>query len=92
MIKKTKEHGKHDYSGMCTPEKWIHPSAETFSVGVFQWVWNANGTRLKKSPVKYRVKGKVSDAQKVYDRAKEICLAFDADPSYHFGRRSETVK
>ena len=70
-----KEVGKHDFSGSCTPDKTFYWN--TFSVGIFEWVQKAGGKGLKKSAVKYRVKGYSSNPEAVYARAKEICEKLD---------------
>lgn len=65
---------KHDFSGMCAPNSKGASMHTTFSVGIFQWLPKASGKGLKKSAVKFRVKGNVSDAKKVYAIAKMYCL------------------
>lgn len=72
---------KHDYSGSCGPGSSFNMSAytqETFSVGIFQWLPKSSKNGLKKSSVKVRVSGKVSDPDKVYAKAEEICKQLDA--------------
>lgn len=63
---------KHGYSGSCTPKN-SYATQGTFSVGIFQWIPKASGKGLKKSTVKFRIKGNVVDAEKVYCKAKELC-------------------
>jgi len=55
-----------------------HTAQESFSVGIFQCVPRNSGKGGKKSAVKVRVRGYVSQPTKVYDRAKEIIIALDA--------------
>ena len=89
-----KEKFRHSYSGECAPGvNYLGPVAVrncTFSVGIFQWIPKVSGKGLKKSPVKFRIKGYTSDPQKVYDLATKLCRAFDGgwEPS----AKSETVK
>ena len=84
---------EHDFYGACAPGNIENFGNNTFSVGIFQWWPKANGKGLKRSPVKYRVKGYVADAEKVYNRAREICKELDNPwrPSTFYGK-SETVK
>ena len=73
-----KELYKHDFSGAYAPGGLSGFNNNTFSVGIFQWVPKANGKGLKKSAVKVRVKGYVSQPEKVYEAAKRICAELDA--------------
>lgn len=81
--------GKHAYAGSCGPladgecaapagfePGW--PSGETFSVGVFQWVLLASGKGVKRGRVKVRVGGRIGDAHKVAEKAREVCQELDA--------------
>lgn len=77
---------KHDYSGSCVPgsvnisytKSGKHYTGQhTFSVGIFQWLPKSSGKGLKKSAVKFRIKGNVNDAEKVYKKAKECCKMMD---------------
>ena len=90
-----KEKFRHSYSGECAPGsnyKGPVPTTNfsTFSVGIFQWIPKASGKGLKKSPVKFRIKGYTSDPQKVYDLATKLCRAFDG--GWKPDTKSETVK
>ena len=67
---------KHDYSGSCVPGKH-YTGQQTFSVGIFQWLPKSSGKGLKKSAVKFRIKGNVNNAENVYKRAKEFCKIMD---------------
>jgi len=67
---------KHGYSGSCGPGN-MHTACKTFSVGCFQWLPKSRGNDLKKSAVRFRVKGKVSDAKRVYAEAEEFCSMLD---------------
>ena len=69
-----KQEYRHDFSGSCAPNFKGSSMHNTFSVGIFQWLPKASGKGLKKSAVKFRVKGNVSDAKKVYVIAKMHCL------------------
>lgn len=85
----------HDYHGSCDPNKRHGFSMNTFSVGIFQWIPKSSGKGLKRSLVKYRVKGYSSNPQAVYDRAAELCMRFDQayaiDPNFKMRKKSETV-
>jgi len=93
---------KHDYSGKCAPAvsntEGIYRGQETFSVGIFQWRPKASGKGLKKSVVKYRVRGRCSDAAEVYKHAECMCGYFDLECAetqnmyWQPRQRSETVK
>ena len=66
---------KHDFDGECVPtgaSAW-----RTFSVGVFQWVPTAGGQGLKRSPVKYRIRGDASNPEPTFARAREVCRMMD---------------
>lgn len=67
---------KHDYSGECAPTSDFI-TYKTFSVGIFQWIPKFSGTGLKKSAVKFRISGLVSNPDAVYQEAKRICLEMD---------------
>ena len=68
--------GKHDFYGACMPSQPGEQCvAESFSVGVFEWVPTANGNGTKRGKVKVRVRGKYPMAIK--RRAKEICDELD---------------
>ncbi len=73
-----KELNRHDFSGSyASPNRCEYFTNETFSVGCFQWVKKANGKGLKKSAVKFRVKGPSSAPELVFNAAKEICSELD---------------
>jgi hypothetical protein len=75
-----KEVLKHDYSGSCSPQyagQQVLSSQNTFSVGIFQWLPKSSGKGLKKSAVIVRVKGYISEPEKVYQKAKDICTQLD---------------
>jgi hypothetical protein len=91
--KDRKREGKYDYDGACKPGgTQTLGSQETFSVGVFKWLPKAGGKGLKRSPVIYRVKGRMSQPEKVYDRAEELCDWLDGQVWRPTKRRCETVK
>ena len=68
-----KEAYSHDYSGSCAPGKSQSFGNMMFSVGIFQWLPKASGKGLKKSAVKFRIKGSSNNPEKVYSQAKIIC-------------------
>ena len=72
------EEGKHDFDGSCAPfGREAFFGQKTFSVGIFQWLRKSSGKGLKRGPVKVRVSGYVSDADKVYARARLIVGELD---------------
>ena len=68
---------KHDYSGSCAPGQEVASWQKTFSVGIFQWLPKSSGKRLKKSAVKFRITGSISNPDAVYRQAQRICDAMD---------------
>ena len=71
--------GRHDFDGSCSPSKYVsHINHQTFSVGVFQWLLKTDKKSLKRSAVKVRVKGLVSDPEAVNARAREVAEQLDA--------------
>ena len=88
-----KEAYKHGYSGSCSPKDGhgVWDSQETFSVGIFQWIPKSSGTGLKKTAVKYRVKGRVEQYKAVYKRAEEICSRMD-NLTWVYNKKSEMVR
>lgn len=73
--------GGHDFDGHCAPGgsgAAYFGGQATFSVGVFQWVPKSHSNGLKRGPVKVRVKGRCSDPELVYAKAREIASALDA--------------
>lgn len=64
---------KHGYSGSCAPGRSQAFMNAMFSVGIFQWLPKASGKGLKKSAVKFRIKGSSNNPQKVYSQARIIC-------------------
>lgn len=69
--------GTHAFYGACAPLGGFRNTAETFSVGCFEWI-PASGGGTKRGPVKVRIKGWTSHSQVVYDFAAEICKQLDA--------------
>ena len=101
MTNPRKKEFVHDFFGNEDPklepqEPEIYGGFKTFSVGIFQWLLKASGKGLKKSKVKYRVKGYTSNPEPVYKRAREICDEFDEEfphiPLWLGHRKSETAK
>jgi hypothetical protein len=48
---------RHDFDGACAPggkHAPKHVTYDTFSVGVFQWLWKSDRKSLKRSAVKVR--------------------------------------
>ena len=72
-----KEAFKHDFSGSYSPNDNGCFNSSTFSVGCFQWLPKSSGTGLKKSAIKFRVKGNSATPEKVYTHARKICGMLD---------------
>jgi hypothetical protein len=72
-----KEAYKHDYSGSCAPGKSQSFGNAMFSVGIFQWLPKSSGKGLKKSAVKFRIKGNSSSPKVVYETAERWCKMMD---------------
>ena len=72
---------KYGYSGACIPDggKFFN----TFSVGIFRWIPTWDGKRRKKGKVLVRVKGKTSEPDKVYAKAKEIISLLESGKEYN---------
>jgi hypothetical protein len=81
----------HGYSGACDPERSINTSFfMTFSVGCFEIIPKKSGNGTKKSKVKVRVVGSISNTEAVYAKAREICDELDAGT--YAGPKSVRVK
>jgi len=81
--------GTHDFDGACAPGSGSWASQQTFSVGIFERVQKARGVGTKRGKVKVRVKGDVSEAEKVYAKASEIVTQLDGGT--YSGPKSVTV-
>lgn len=79
---------KHGYDGNCKPGKH-YSEQQTFSVGIFQWLPKASGKGVKRSAVKYRVRGNIDNADAVFARALEVCTQLDAGQV--FTKKSESI-
>jgi hypothetical protein len=86
------EAGKHDFDGSYDPAKhgvgWA--SQNTFSVGVFEWEQKSSRNGLKRGKVKVRVVGLVSEAGRVYAKAREVVDKLDAG-TYTGGKTVNTI-
>ena len=69
-----KQDGKYDYSGAWTGET----RNKTVSVGIFKWISNCDGKRLRKTAVIHRVKGQVAEYKQICAEAERICDLLDA--------------
>jgi hypothetical protein len=84
------EAGKHEFDGSCAPlGREAFSEQKTFSVGIFQWLPKSGGKGLKRSAVKVRVKGSVSDPDKVYAMARAI--AYELDRGEYRGTKNVTA-
>ena len=68
--------------------------SNTVSLGIFQWIYRADGHGLKKSKIVYRIKGPAYEWQKINARAKYLCeqwnwAKFDLDGMQY--KKSETI-
>jgi hypothetical protein len=72
-----KEAYKHDYSGSCAPGQSQAVMNIMFSVGIFQWLPKSSGKGLKKSAVKFRIKGNSSSPKAIYKTAEHWCKMMD---------------
>lgn len=52
--------------------------SDTLSVGIFQWVYRANGHGLKKSKAVYRIKGPAHRWQEINERARFLCNVWNS--------------
>jgi len=66
-----------DFDGACAPREtspgvWeqVRPGFDTFSLGIFQWVPTADGKRVKRGKVVYRIKGSMSDPGAAFESAR----------------------
>lgn len=69
---------------------------ETLSVGIFQWVYKADGHGLKKSKAVYRVKGPAHRWQEINERARCLCTVWnsagvDVEKVEYKRKKSETI-
>lgn len=72
--------GEWDFHGACAPKEdgssKFYNGQDTFTLGCFQWVRRGKSGQfpeLKKGPVKYRVKGMVTNPKPAYETAREYC-------------------
>ena len=82
-----KEIYRYDFSGDCLNSEY---TVETVSVGIFQWLPTADGKRLKKGKVVYRVKGPAHKKELIASRAAYLCDQYDRGVS--MVNKSETIK
>ena len=67
-------------------------SNQTISVGIFQWIYRADGHGLKKSKVAYRVKGPANKWKEINARASQICSSLNAGCFLEvLAKKSETI-
>lgn len=84
--------GEYDF----VPMMPIYDGPSTLSVGIFQWVYRANGHGLKKSKVVYRVKGSAHRWQEINERARALCdvwnsAGVDLGNMQYKKKKSETI-
>lgn len=79
----------HKFDGACRP-CGAQGFQETFSVGVFEILPQVSGEGTKRGPVKVRVKGRTSNPDAVYKKAREIVDLLDA--GNYSGPKTITVR
>jgi hypothetical protein len=86
--------GEYDFVPMM-PRGWIGDMlTNTLSVGIFQWIYKADGHGLKKSKVVYRIKGPSDMWHRINSRARVLCDFLNKyDPKMETlgGKKSETI-
>ena len=87
-----KEAYKHDYGRPTQTDidLKVYMKIQTFSVGIFQWIPTKSRSGLRKSAVKYRVKGKPSNPEEVFARADQVVKNLNA--GWVPIKKSEAVK
>ena len=67
--------------------------SDTVSLGIFQWVYRADGHGLKKSKAVYRVRGPAHRWEEINARARKLCDEFNAGRFGEViaGRKSGTI-
>jgi hypothetical protein len=70
-----KEAGEYDWKGAYMPGTYYFGVCKTFSVGIFQWENTQHG--LRKSAVKFRIKGYISNPDDVLAAAEKWCDDLD---------------
>lgn len=68
--------------------------SNTVSLGIFQWIYKADGHGLKKSKAIYRVKGLAHEWKAINKRAEVLCESMNKhDPKMEtfYGKKSETI-
>lgn len=86
--------GEYDFVPLGSGVGYFGSASATLSVGIFQWVYKADGRGLKKSKAVYRIKGPESKWQEINERAKYLCeqwnwAKFDLDGMQY--KKSETI-
>lgn len=87
MSTATAQLGKHGFNCACDPRN--NSLYTTFSIGIFQWVQASNGG-LKRSPAKVRVRGFASNADAVWEVARQIAAVLGI--GQYVGPKNVTVK
>ena len=81
--------GEFDFVPLVAP---LNTVVDTLSVGIFQWVYKADGHGLKKSAAVYRVKGPAYRWELINSRAKYLCGIWNnAREPLSLDTKSETI-
>jgi hypothetical protein len=88
--------GQYDFVPLGSGVGYFGSASATLSVGIFQWVYKADGHGLKKSKAVYRVKGPASKWQEINNRARFFCDLWnsargDLDSLQYKQKKSEMI-
>lgn len=71
--------GEYDFVPLANGVGYFGSASNTLSVGIFQWIYKADGHGLKKSKAVYRVKGPADMWQEINERARSLCDIWNSD-------------
>lgn len=88
--------GEYDFVRLGPGHGFFGSASVTLSVGIFQWIYKADGHGLKKSKAVYRVKGPAHRWQEINNRARFLCdlwnsAGVDVEKVKYKRRKSETI-
>lgn len=88
--------GEYDFAPLGNGVGYFGSSAATLSVGIFRWIYKADGHGLKKSKAVYRVKGLADRWKEINERARCLCTVWnaagvDVEKVEYKRKRSETI-
>ena len=70
--------GEYDFVPMMPKGGAGYMLSNSLSVGIFQWIYKADGHGLKKSKSVYRVRGPANRWQEINERARFLCNVWNA--------------